>query len=205
MINIICALKHEARPIIDHFQLVHDGSSRSYTAYRNDKEGILLIITGTGKNAAALGTLYSIDYCRPDTSGIWLNIGIAGHKSLPIGTPVLADRITDYATGEIWQPHITFPTDLGTLPLLTVTEPSADYPDDDMIDMEASGFYSSACNIAPQDRIHCLKIISDNTLTSLRDINKRMIIDLISVNISTIENLILQLRTCSEKSATAGA
>lgn len=203
MINIICALKHEARPIVDRFRLIQADSSRSFISYQNKKEGILLTITGVGKKAAALGTKHVIDHYRPDKSSVWLNIGIAGHKDLATGTPVLANRISDFATGETWYPRITFTADTDTLPLLTVVEPLADYPDDDMIDMEASGFYSSACNISSLDRIHCLKIISDNTLNPSRNINKRMIYELVSENMTVIENLILQFPGCSEKSEPA--
>ena len=203
MINIICALKHEARPIIDHFQLVHDGSATAFTTYRGKNEDISLTITGVGKNAAAKGTRYAIDHYKPDISGAWLNIGIAGHKRLAPGTPVLAGRITDAASGQVWHPNISFAVDLETLPLVTVDQPQEDYPDDEMIDMEASGFYGSACRTGSRDLVHCLKIISDNTLNPPRNISKRTIFELVFENIAVIERLLCQLRNYSEKSTPA--
>jgi len=200
MLHIICALKHEARPIIEHYRLVHDGGARLYTSYRNDN--ISLTITGIGKQAAAAGTQFTAEYFPVTESDAWLNIGIAGHKNLAIGTAVLASRVTDAADGSIWHPKIQFQTTLPALPLITLDQPSTSYPDNDMADMEAAGFFRSACRHAALDLIQSLKIISDNEAHPPAKISKQLVMDLVGANMVAIDKLVTQLRLCSEQSAT---
>ena len=98
---------------------------------------------------------------------------------------------------------LAFPAGLETLPLLTVAQPMDEYPDTAMIDMEASGFFRSASSITAMERIHCLKIISDNLLNPARNIGKQSVIDLVTENIHVIEQLLEQLRNCPVNSDTA--
>ena len=203
MLNFICALKHEARPIIDHFQLVHEGPGRPYITYRNKNGTISLTITGVGKDAAAAGTSHAFENFQSDRTDTWLNIGIAGHKDLAVGTPVLAGTITDSASGRVWQPGVIFDAGLVTLPLVTVDQPLDDYPDNAMIDMEAAGFFSSVCRAAPMDGIHCLKIISDNMRYPSHNISKQSVIDLIAGNINLIDAFVTRLHAHGDYQATA--
>lgn len=202
MLNLICALKHEASPIVDHFQLVHDGPGRPFVTYRDTNGRLSLTITGAGKQAAAAGTRYAIQRFPADPSDAWLNVGIAGHKALATGTPVLAGSVTDYASGQAWHPRIDFNAGLITLPLVTVDQPLTGYPDNAMVDMEAAGFFSSACTIGSMERIHCLKIISDNVLNPARNISKQTVIKLVSENIKTIDVMVSYLHTHSGKPVT---
>ena len=197
MLNIICALKHEARPIIAHFRLNHDGSAREFTAYNN--EGISITITGVGKRAAYEGTRFAANHFGTNAGNLYLNIGIAGHKDLATGTPVLASRITDSCSGQVWQPGMLLPVDLRSLPLVTVEQPLDEYPADSMVDMEASGFINSA----PLERAQCLKIISDNALNPAQNINSKKASALISANIAVIESLLSQLRIYSQQATAA--
>lgn len=197
MLNIICALKHEARPIIDYFRLNHDGSAHEYTAYSNDR--ISITITGTGKQAASEGTRFAVKHFGANERNMFLNIGIAGHKDLPIGTPLLADSITDFASGRVWHLRKQLPAGIHILPLVTVDRPRNEYPEHVMVDMEASGFISSI----PPERAQCLKIISDNSLSPPQNINHKMVIDLVSDNITVIDKLLSHLHRCDTQPATA--
>lgn len=193
MVNIICALKHEARPLIAHFQMLHDGEQGAYATYRN--EDISLTVTGPGRRAAAAGTRYAGTHFRDVHDGVWLNLGIAGHRDLPLGTPVLAGRITDAADNRVWLPGNRLQTHLNILPLITVDQPMTDYRQNCMYDMEAAGFYRSANQFTVTDRIYCLKFISDNAASRIEQISKQSILDLIGMNIPVIRELLLQLRT----------
>jgi nucleoside phosphorylase len=193
MLHILCALKHEARPIIEHYRLIHDGSVLSFITYCNDNEAITLTITGVGKHAAAEGTRFVADFYHAGANDAWLNVGIAGHKRMPIGTLALANKITDAESQQVWYPRLPFPTSLNTLPLTTVNEPEVDYEDNDMIDMEAAGFFRCASEHAAPGLIHCLKIISDNEAHRTDQISKQTIRELISSNIPEIENYIMRL------------
>ena len=156
-----------------------------------------LTVTGVGKPAATAGTGYASERYRDGRPDAWLNIGIAGHRDLATGTPVLASTVTDSVSGQVWRPSVNFNSGLVSLPLLTVDQPQDDYPDYAMIDMEAAGFFSSASTCASKERIHCLKIISDNVLSPSRDISKQTVIDLVSRNINVIDIMISHLQTHS--------
>ena len=196
MLHMLSALKHEARPIIEHYRLEHDGGARPFTSYRNNE--ISLTITGVGKQAAMEGTRFAAEYYHAGDRDAWLNIGIAGHRSLPIGTLVLANKITDSESQQVWYPRLPFPTSLDTLPLTTVNAPEVDYKDNDMIDMEAAGFYRSACRIGSLDLIHALKIISDNEAHPSARISKQSVLDFFDANLMEIDKLVTQLQLHSE-------
>ena len=203
MLHILCALKHEAKPIIKRYQLLHAGSALGFTTYSNKDSGVSLTVTGVGKQLAADGTEFAADFHEAREHDAWLNIGIAGHRSVPIGTLVLANKITDVESQQVWYPHCPFPTSLDTLPLTTVAQPLVAYLEHDMIDMEAAGFYRSACRIVSLDLIHALKIISDNEAHPPAKISKQSVLDLFAANLAEIDRLVMQLRLHSEVSATA--
>lgn len=192
MVNIICALSHEARPLIAHFRLKQNGLPGLYASYHN--AGISLTVTGPGRMAAAAGTSFAGGHYHKQEDGVWLNLGIAGHRDLPVGTPVLADRITDAIDNRTWRPCFRFPSRLAALPLTTVDQPMTDYRENVMYDMEAAGFYRSASQFAATDRIHCLKIISDNAVSPVEKISKQIVLELISRNLPVIQELLQQLR-----------
>ena len=200
MVNIICALKHEARPLIEYYRLVHDGSHGVYATYRN--ADISLTVTGSGRPAAATGTRYAGSHARNTQDDSWLNLGIAGHRDLPVGTPVLAGSISDGGANRVRLPGLRLRTRLATLPLTTLDQPAMDYRDDGMFDMEAAGFYHSARQFAAADRIYCLKVISDNTSHPVEHISKQFVLDLITGNMPVIQELIRQLHTLPAGMAT---
>ena len=88
IICITTALKSEALPIIEAFNLKPIQGYPLFPIWQNEK--IKLTVSGIGKvkAAAACGYLAGI-YQDEDIYG-WLNVGIAGHKSLPVGTPLFA-------------------------------------------------------------------------------------------------------------------
>jgi nucleoside phosphorylase len=192
MLHIICALKHEARPIIDHYGLAHDGSARTCTSYRN--EDISVTITGAGRQAAGAGTRFAADHFHAGKTDAWLNIGIAGHRSLPVGTVVMANRVMDTEDGTVWCPDVRIQGNLAACTLMSVSKPLYDYSPGSMFDMEAAGFYRAAMKHGAQERIHCLKIISDNETQRFQTISKRAILELISSNLTVISEFIARLR-----------
>lgn len=200
MLHITCALKHEAKPIIEQFELFHDGSASLFSTCINRNKGISLTVTGVGKIAAASATVFAIMHHGAAATDAWLNLGIAGHTSLPIGTAVLANRIINSSNGNAWYPQIHFKTSLESRGLRTMDKPSLDY-EDDMFDMEAAGFYNSASRLGSTDLIHCLKIISDNDANPPKEISKRTITELIENSLPEISNVISNLQACSEKAA----
>ena len=58
MIHLICALKCEAKPLIQHYRLRHLDNAESFVIYSNNETNISLTITGPGKTTASSGVAY---------------------------------------------------------------------------------------------------------------------------------------------------
>jgi len=197
MLFIVAALRVEAKPLISHFRLKDiTGANAPFRLYRNER--IVLIITGMGRVAAGAGVAYLAAEFKPDKKSCWLNVGVAGHSTLGLGTSILAHKITSHANGKIWYPGFTFTTSLQTYDVVTVDEPSTAYLTNSVHDMEAAGFYSMAVRVATIDLIHCYKIISDNGRAPESDVTSALIERLLSEKLDEVEQLILQLQTLAD-------
>ena len=161
MIHLICALKCEAGPLAAKFQLEPDQKRGLYRSFSNRRSGITLCICGVGKLAASAGTMYAISRYQAERHDFFLNIGIAGHASLPLGSLVLADQVTDAGSGRKWIPRPQFTPALPQSGLVTMDQACDAYPEA-LVDMEAAGFYAAASRLAGPDRIYSLKVVSDN-------------------------------------------
>ncbi|MEE9552637.1 MAG: hypothetical protein V3V89_06275, partial [Gammaproteobacteria bacterium] len=93
MIHLICALKCEAKPLIQHYHLRHFDNAEGFVIYSNNETNISLTITGPGKVNAATGVSYVHSLWNNRRCDGWLNIGIAGHQSMSAGQAVLAHSI----------------------------------------------------------------------------------------------------------------
>ena len=187
-VNIVTALSAEARPLIDYFRLkqVHDISS--YKVYRN--QDIVLAVSGIGKvnSAAATGFLQGkFDFAH--RTG-WLNVGIAGHQTRDIGAGFLAHTIYDDATGRVWYPSFVFKRPCGTDVVRTVDRVEFIYDEDIAYEMEAAGFYSSACQKGTSEIVHCYKIISDNQEHSVLELDADQISNLVEGHTEIVNSLV---------------
>lgn len=192
-LNLVLALPAEASPIIRHFEL-HPSINKSFKIYTNDNSSIRLIISGIGKLRAETAVLNMGKQYELKNSAAWLNIGIAGHIKRPIGSMVAAHKITDQVANRSWYPPmiLNFPCD--TASVLTVNKEIKNYPDEELVEMEAAGFYSAAEVFSSHELIHCLKLISDNSLDKKFDSNSvKKMIDKQCDNIESIVNQLLQL------------
>ncbi|MCH7731307.1 MAG: hypothetical protein IIB44_02150, partial [Candidatus Marinimicrobia bacterium] len=126
-----------------------------------------------------------------DGATTWLNLGVAGHKSLPIGSIVAAHKIIDAGSGLSWSLDHNLDNQIITKSILTLDKESHDYTEDEACEMEAAGFYQTAIRFSSRDLIHCIKIISDNERNA--EINYREVGELIQQNISAIESIVKHL------------
>jgi hypothetical protein len=86
-----------------------------------------------------------------------------------------------------------------TASVKTVEKPDFNYPDDYVVEMEASGFYSAAESYSTREMVHCMKIISDNSQSPAGKITAAMVDKLISRNLSIIKELVRKLQFLSMK------
>jgi len=187
MLYIVCALHCEAKPLIDYYKLSADTDS-AFTVFSN--QNIKLIIAGIGKvsTAAAMAYLYARDEERKCVG--WLNVGIAGHKNLSIGSLLNINKITDAVSALNWYPARLPNIDCKTLSCITVDMPVDAYENQSVYEMEASAFMATALRFSPNELIQVLKIISDNEDNHLENINKSMIKELVMKNIEGINAVV---------------
>ena len=202
MINLVVAIPCEARPLIRYLRLQKQTDVRSYDLFCH--EDLRLIITGVGKLAAASACAWlqglSEQRQHPEVDA-WLNIGIAGHRSLDIGSGVLAHRISETGSNRNWYPGFTGAPLCPSSALLTVERPETRYDEDALYDMEASGFYSSCSRFSPIELIHCFKIVSDNPDSGIGAIDESAVTGLIESQLPTIDTIIQCLRRDSQQLA----
>lgn len=161
MLHFVCALKCEARPLIEHYRLRHIADADVFPCYSSPDNGLTLTISGPGKLNAAAATAYTHGWFNCRKTDVWLNIGIAGHRSADIGQPLLAHRIVDNGSGQTWYPQIIFTPPCSTAPLKTLDRPSTVY-EETLFDMEAAGFYATASRFGTSELLQVLKVVSDN-------------------------------------------
>lgn len=165
MLNLVVALKAEAAPLIEHYGLRARTPKGLFAIYENDNTA--LTISGVGKTAAAAAVAYLHAVTGERQHAAWLNIGIAGHRDHPLGTLLLAHKITDAYANRHWYPPQVLssqimPAKLTSCELICVDAPEAGYTGTALYDMETAGFYAAACRCSTAELVQCLKIVSDN-------------------------------------------
>lgn len=196
MLTIVTALLCEARPLISDFNLKKVPESHPYPIYRNDE--LNLVISGIGKIASASATAYVHALNGSCNHSAWLNIGLAGHSDYELETGFLAIKIIDQSCHQSWYPSIIFEPSCQTGMLITVDQVGKKYHPNYGVDMEASGFYATACRFTTSELVQCFKVVSDNPQTPVRKIAANEASKLISdqmEHISSIIDALGQLQT----------
>lgn len=197
MINFVTALNCEAQPIINRYRLKAYTERSPFRIYGNDS--MRLIISGIGKVSASAATSYLYALSDPSKHHVWLNVGVAGHRSLPLGEGIFAHKITDSGAGKSWYPTCIFKAPCDTSCLETYDKAVEQYPLEAAVDMEASGFYETACRFSTTEFIHCFKVISDNEGSPLEKLDKKFGEKLIKDQIEAVNTLVENLSLLSQE------
>ena len=194
MLCLVVALAAEARPLLAPHRL-RGVSGHPYRICAGEQTH--LIVSGVGKVAAAAATAY-LRALIGDAPAAWLNIGIAGHGSQAVGTALLAHKVVDIASGKLFYPTFTASPPCRTTLLHTVdrVQPPAG---DAAYDMEASGFCEAAQRFATSERVHCLKVVSDNPQSSYQELNAEKVEALIDAQLDTVAQVGEHLRALSQQ------
>ena len=64
--------------------------------------------------------------------------------------------------------------------------------------MEASAFYETAVRFSSSELILCLKVISDNQLSTVENIQPKQVAALIAAHLATVESLLTRAATQAE-------
>jgi adenosylhomocysteine nucleosidase len=186
MLIWVCALHCEAKPVIDFYRLKKSHDDNAFDLYRGD--GMLCIISGTGKIASATACGWVAARYQQEASIAWINLGTAGSAQHEIGAAFLLNQVIDADSG---QRHYPAPCAGSALPgyaCLTLGQASDNYRQDYLFDMEASGFMYSSLRFSSAELTQCIKVVSDNEIRQTGK-NRQQVSDLIHLNIKSIDHL----------------
>ncbi len=200
--NLIVALPSEAAPLIDNFRLSRCTKARGLKVYGRDN--IRLVIAGVGKIAAAAAVGYIAGTEPADARHIWINIGIAGHATLPKGSLAIAHRIIDRATGATFYPAFACPVPCDSYSLTCHDAPNTAYADAEMHDMESSGFFATASRFSSVEFIHSIKVISDNSARDIGLLTREIISEMIGVHAATVKSFAARLECLADSHLAPG-
>lgn len=194
MFLLCTALLAEAKPLIDffHLKLVH---KESFQIWENDF--FRLAITGTGKVLSAAGCSFLC--AKTSFPCAFVNIGIAGHFSLSVGTPFLAHKIIELGTQKTFYPTFLGKTPCITEELFCVDLPEKNFSSPGGYDMESFGFFSAAEKFLPFELIHSFKIVSDNPKNTFHTLNEKDVSKLIQQNLLPLNEFLEFLKPFAKK------
>ena len=179
MLNFVVAFQAEANPLIRHFKLKREKNTY-FPVFSS--VNTTLIISGMGRNLASAATAW-LAATKP--APVWVNFGIAGHRTKDPGDLLVANKITESGTGKNWYPvHIKTP--LETEQLTTFDEIQRSYHPDMLHDMEASGFFETAIRFTTAELTQSVKVVSDNETHPVESIDKTGVEEVITANIPEI-------------------
>jgi hypothetical protein len=190
-INLICALPAEAKSIASRLGLARVQPDRGFAHYRGG--AVSLLVTGPGKINAAAGTAFLGALGDRRHEAVWVNLGVAGHAERSVGAVLLANRVTDASSGQVWYPNLLQVPPCGTDSLLTLERPDASYPHAGMVDMEASGFFPTACRFSGIELVQVLKVVSDNRRSPVRGLSGKQVRALMGNAVEPLGSLIAGL------------
>ena len=193
----VVALKEEAEVILDYYKMVLVPKKTLYPIYKNIEETHWLVLSGIGRHnsAAATSYLYLISAASRWTS--WINIGIAGSGKGDYGNVYLVDKIFN-PNSKITYPATMPKSHLPKMSLQTTDIPITNYSSKELIDMEGSAFYDIAGKLTSKEFICIIKIISDGPRDNIKQLTKLRIIQLIELNISKINRVVLYYENLSK-------
>lgn len=195
-IFIYTALPCEAKPLVEHFSLKKDVTVQPFAVYLN--HDICLTVTGLGKSAMAAGVAYTQALFASVEHPVMLNMGIAGHKDHPLGSLFLIDKIIDVDSQKSWYPSLIFTPPCSTGSIKTLSKQQLNYDQPHLCDMEAAAFYETAVRFSSSELILCLKVISDNQLSPVENIQPKQVAALIAAHLATVESLLARTAALAE-------
>lgn len=186
------ALREEARPLIEHYRLRGESERSSFALYRSDE--VRLVVSGIGRVAAAGATAF-LAARYPDPGTVWINFGMAAHRSLGMGECVAGSEVIEAASGRRWYPPLIGIGDLAVASVCTVDAIATDLADDRLYEMEAAGFYPTAVRWASSELVRILKVVSDRGETSCEVFDRGQVESLVS---GVLERLDEQVESLEE-------
>ena len=163
MLIWMCALHCEAKPVIDYYRLKKNGECHVFDLYQGD--GITCIVSGMGELNMAEACAWAAGHFAQHNL-CWINLGIAGHASFPVGSLLLATQVLQHDNGQAIYPIPLIKHQMQTATLISQSSERLDYHATAAYDMEAYAFLHSCSRFTPLELCSCIKVISDNADTA---------------------------------------
>jgi nucleoside phosphorylase len=160
MLIWVCAMHCEAKPVIDFYRLKKSHDDNAFDLYRGDN--MACIVSGIGKLASAAASAWIAARHDDAASIAWINLGIAGAATDEPGAIFTLNQVIDADTGQRYYPAPGADSGLPGRACLTLSQPSEEYRENYLFDMEASGFMYSALRFSSAELTQSIKIVSDN-------------------------------------------
>lgn len=160
------ALKEEAKVFLETYKFKKILAITSYNFYYDKLQKILLIIANIGAFNTISALTYAAAYFKLDKYCVFLNFGIAGHISFPLGRILQINKFSQ--ENEIKNFHKTYiykKLNYEITSCKTFIKPQNKYPKTDLVDQESYHFIQSALKFTDIDNCFCFKMISDNSKT----------------------------------------
>lgn len=160
MIHLVVALGPEAAGLAEIFGLRRARSADEPFPLFTGADA-RLVVSGVGRTRAAEATAH-LRSRFDDQAAVWLNVGVAAHRDLPLGSVVVAHKVEEEATSGVWYPGLVAEPELPTATVRTVDRPIAAPADAAVYEMEASGFLATALGWTTSGAVAVIKVISDH-------------------------------------------
>ena len=189
-VNFLVALKHEALPIIDYFELTLN-NKKYRNIFSNMEKNVFLIIAGIGieNSKKAVNNLKQLNNNKDD---IWVNIGIAGHKTFKVGSIYEVKKVISSNNENTFFTN-SFYNEVPTSTVCCVNKEEKKYNNKYLYDMESCGFLEALDSFTIKENIFMFKIVSDNLQFRPKSY-KNFAISFISKHIRKIDNILDQYR-----------
>ena len=188
MKQFVLALHCEAKPIIQHYRMKPCGKHGQAQFFEG--ETARLAVAGVGSLSSAIATT-ALGERFPSIDATWLNIGICGGGNAAIGEAFIGNKITSDYSREVIYPQLVGKPPWPGIEIKTLNAPSSRYETGRVFDMEAFGFYTAALAFTTSERVQCIKVVSDNSVSpASAHFDKTDISGLIASQIPKIESFL---------------
>ena len=195
----VIALRAEATPLIDAFNMKIVENKSLFPIYANEETGHALVISGMGSIKSAAAATFLKTYLKINDYSAWINLGIAGFFKGPIGDIYQANKVVLKESGAAFFPGLRLSKQIPSVILFTVSKPENGYKEKVLYDMEAAGFCEMVPSFSCNELTYVIKIVSDTPNASSSLITKHLVRELIEKQLSTILDIIAEIEILVEE------
>ena len=188
-INYITATELEAKALVEFYKATNL-KSKPFAVYQACEPDVTIniLVTGIGALNAHAAVAWFAGF-NGAVSGCWINLGIAGHQSLPVGTAVLVSQINGPLLAQAFYPTVIAKWS-GHFSSLTTLDAPSDLYNNTLFDMEASGVCAAAQRFTSREWIQVIKVVSDNQAKPHGEFKKSQVVELVRDELATINTYV---------------